>query len=645
MGERILITSALPYANGPIHIGHIAGAYLPADIYFKYQKLKGREVIHICGTDENGVQITIKAEEEGTTPKRVADKYHKIIKDAFSKFGIEFTNFSRTSKKIHHDFSQKFFLKLHENGYLEKKEVEQLYCENCDRFLPDRYVTGKCPYCDADARGDQCESCGRWLEPTMLKEPKCALCGGTPVIRKTFHWFFRLDLLKDKLAQWLNTKKHWKPNVIEFAKNWIKELRPRPITRDLHWGVPVPLPEAQGKVLYVWFDAPLGYISATIEWNEKEWEKWWKDENTKLVQFMGKDNIVFHTIVWPAMLMAHGDFILPAEIPANEFMNLEGQKLSTSRNWAIWLHDYLDGFPPDPLRYTLILNMPEKGDANFSWEDFNLKNNELNDILGNFVHRTLQFIKRYLNNKIPEKGKIIAEDNEIIEKMKEYSKRAGDYIDKFEFRQAMRHTMDFVRECNRYFEHGKPWEKTERTPTVIYTCTKIIANLGTFLHPFLPFTAEKIRNYLNVQQVKWDEIGEIEPHTGMELGEVEPLFQKYKRERIEIEKRKLGKKFITIDEFKKIELRIGKVEEAERLTKKLLKLKVRVGKELRQIVAGIGKEYEPEQLIGKEIIIVANLQPKVIYGEVSEGMMLCAGEKHPVILTPEKEVTPGAKVL
>ena len=544
--NRILITSALPFANGKIHIGQLAGCYLPADIYFKYQKLKKRDVIHICGTDEHGVLISLKALQEKTTPREIVDRYYLGIKESFENFGIEYTNFSRTTKPLHYKTAQDFFLKLHKKGFLTPKTSEQLYCETCKRWLPERFVEGICPYCDSPgARGDQCEQCGRWLEPTMLKEPQCQMCGSTPIIRKTKHWCLRLDLLQPELEKWIKAKKGWRENVTKFVDTWLREgLEPRPVTRDIDWGVPVPLPEAKDKVIYVWFENLIGYISSTIEWSPEGWKDYWLNPDTELVHFIAKDNIVFHAIVWPSMLIAHGDFVLPTQIPANEFLNLEGRKLSTSRNLAVWLPDYLEEFEPDPLRYALTINAPEKGDVDFTWDDFLAKNNyELSDILGNFVNRTLLFITKHLNGKVPHPSTYTEEDENLLKKIELTRDSVGSSIESFEFKKSLKTIMALVKEGNRYFDYNKPWLKDERTDTVIYVCTTLIANLGILIQPFLPFTAQAIRDMLDVETYPsdWDSIGKFKLPEGMPIKKPKILFKKIEKSQIEAQKQKLGK--------------------------------------------------------------------------------------------------------
>lgn len=657
--NKILVTTALPYANGPLHLGHLAGCYLPADVYVRYQRLRRRNCIHIGGTDENGVPITIKAEQEGKTPREVVNYYHKTIKESFTKFGIKFDNFSRTSIPLHHKTSQDFFLNLHSKGYIVPKTEKQFFCPKCQRFLPDRYVEGICPYCGSEgARGDQCDECGKWLEPRNLKNPRCKLCGSTPVYRKTKQWFFRLDLLEPRLKEWLVSKQDWKENVTSFALGWIKEgLNPRAITRDISWGIPVPLPEADGKVLYVWFDNVIGYISSTIEWAQKlgkpeKWRDYWLSQDTELVHFIGKDNIVFHAINWPAMLMAHGGFILPSQIPANEFLTIEAKQMSTSRNWAIWLDDYLDKFPPDPLRYTLANNAPERSDSNFTWDGFlNKNNNELVGTFGNLVNRTLQFINNYMGGRIPEKGGLQPADVEILKKIEEKKKEVEDAYENFSPKRATEKFMELAREGNRYFDYLKPWEAIkndrERLPTVIWTSTTLIANLGVMAEPVMPFSAEKIKNFLRIKHWEWDDIGGAIINQGTQLGKTEILFKPVSNEKIEIERRKMMSDIIKFSEFEALDLRIAEIKGAEKIegTDKLIKLLVDTGGDMRHLVAGIGNVYKPEELIGKKIVVLLNLEPKKIRGVESRGMLLAADhDGKPVLLTVDSDVPPGCVV-
>ncbi len=655
---RILVTSALPYANGDIHLGHLAGCYLSADIYTRYQRLKGEDIIHICGTDEHGVPSLLKAEAEGVSPKEIVDYYYKRIKESFEGLGIEFDNFSRTTLPLHYKLAQDFFLRIYKKGYIFPKTVTRFYCPNCKRFLPDRYIEGRCPHCgNPEARGDQCEVCGRWLEPESLIEPTCKICGGTPVPKSTKHWFFDLPKFQDRLKEWLSAK-NWKPNVLEFCEGWFSEgLEPRAITRDLNWGVPVPLEEAKGKVLYVWFEALIGYISSTIEWAEKmnrpeKWKDYWLDPKTKLVHFIGKDNIVFHAIVWPAMLMAYGEFILPSEIPANEFLNLESRPLSTSRNWAIWLPEYLSEFEPDPLRYALASNLPENRDVDFTWRDFQARNNnELADILGNFVNRVLLFSKKYYSGRIPEPKSYTEDDRKLLSLINTVVEEVGRSIERFEIKNGIKEIMRLVSEGNRYFDYQRPWstriEEPERCKATISTCFKLISSLEILLKPYLPFTSLKIKSMLGLGNRRWEEAKN--PTLPPEIRNIEILFSKIEEERIKLQIAKLkgGKMEITIDDFKKLDIRIGKVTKAERVegTEKLILLEVDIGKERRTLVAGIAKSYKPQELLGKNIVLLVNLKPTKIRGIESQGMLLAAVDGENIsLLTTDKEVSPGSEV-
>jgi len=675
--QKYLVTSALPYANGPIHLGHLAGAYLPADIYVRYLRLKGRDVVFICGSDEHGVPITITAEKEGVTPKEVVDRYYSLHKQVFEKMGIGFDNFSRTSLKLHHRTAQEFFLRLYRKGLLREKTIEQFYCPRCRRFLADRYVEGTCPFCEAKgARGDQCEACGKWLEPIQLVDPACIICGSTPVIQKTRHWFLPLGEFQDKIKRWLDTKTHWKPNVINFCYGWFKEgLEDRAVTRDLNWGVPVPLKDARGKVLYVWFDAPIGYISSTKEWAIKtgqpdRWKDYWLDPETKLVHFIGKDNIVFHAVVWPAILMGRGEYILPSEIPANEFLNIEGRKISTSKNYAVWLDEYLEKFPPDPLRYCLAANAPETKDADFSWRDFQARNNsELADIIGNFANRTLAFTERYFKSKVPSPEEYNGLDQEMINRLSQIPRTMGDCFEAFEVRRACREFMDLARFANKYFNDKEPWRTRREAPgvcrTTLYLCLEALRTLAIVMHPLMPFSAEKLWRMLNlegkVEEQSWDKAGELSLRPNHRIGDPEILFPKIPDNMIEEEIEKLNRivegetspraavkpSLIGIDEFKRVDLRAAKILSAERVekTEKLLKLQVEVGDEKRQIVAGIAQSYSPEDLVGKSIVLVANLEPAKIRGVESQGMLLATGEGDKIALvTFDREVESGGRV-
>jgi methionyl-tRNA synthetase len=556
--KRTLVTSALPYANGPIHLGHLAGCYLPADIYTRYQRHRRQDIIHICGTDENGVPITIRAEKEEVSPQEIVDRYHQNIAESFQQFGISFDNFSRTSLPIHHRMAQEFFSKINRLGFIEPRVVKQLYCDHCQRFLADRYIEGTCPNCGTPgARGDQCENCGHWLEPTSLVDPICKICNGTPRVRKTKHWFFRLDAFQDRLQTWLADKTQWKSNVKEFTRGWLDEgLKPRAITRDLQWGVPVPLKEAQDKVLYVWFDAPIGYISSTIEWSQKRgqpdlWKAYWLDEETRLIHFIGKDNIVFHALVWPATLMAYDEYILPAEIPANEFLNMEGKQLSTSRNWAVWLPDYLQEFSPDPLRYCLAINAPENRDSDFTWTDFQSKNNgDLADVLGNFINRTLTFVTKYFDSQIPQPGPFEGEDQAVIEAIKKAPSVVGDLLETFQVKKALAECMNLARLGNKYFNDQEPWrtrrEDPQRCATTLHLCAQMLSSLSVLFNPFLPFSTEKLWKMLNqdeaLSNLDWEQGGELRLGAGHRIGPLEILFPKIEDQVIErqIEKLRQG---------------------------------------------------------------------------------------------------------
>lgn len=665
---KILVTSALPYANGEIHFGHLAGAYLPADIYVKYHRLKGADIVFICGSDEHGVPITIAAQQAGISPRELVDRYHPSIKRSFQEFGIEFDNYSRTSLPIHYETAQDFFLKVYRNGFIAPKTTKQLYCPRCRMFLADRYVEGVCPACaTAGARGDQCEACGKWLEPFELVEPRCKTCGAIPEVKETTHWFFALSKIEDRLKTWLETKRHWKPNVKRFCEGWFKRgLQDRPITRDLSWGVPVPLPEAKNKVMYVWFDAPIGYISSTKEWAKNtgkpdKWQEYWLDPKTKLVHFIGKDNIVFHAIVWPAMLMAHGDYILPAEIPANEFLNLEGAKLSTSRNWAIWLPDYLKRYRADPLRYSLAVNLPENRDVDFTWADFLARNNnELADVFGNFVNRVAVFIKNNYGGRVPSALGIDEPAEEVLTTLSKATQEIGQLIESFQIKDATRLLMTLPALGNRYFDHEMPWrtfrENRVRCDRTINVCTRLVSALEILTFPFMPETSRKIGRMLGLGKRSWNDAAN--PAVPKELtGPVEILFEKLDDAIVVQERARLGaksvneakeeKKMITIDDFKKVELRVARIISAERVvgTSKLIKMMIDLGNEQRQIVAGIGEAYQPEGLIGRNVVVVANLQPARIRGVESNGMLLAAVDGSKVaLITIDQEVTPGALV-
>jgi methionyl-tRNA synthetase len=557
LSEKILVTAALPYANGPLHLGHLAGAYIPADVYVRYQRLKGADVLFICGSDEHGVPITIRADKENVTPKEIVDRYHSMMKKSFQRIGLSFDNYSRTSLPLHHKISQDFFLNLHQKGCINEQSVRQYYCAACGRFLPDRYIEGECPHChQSGARGDQCEACGRWLEPEQLIAPKCKVCGSPPELRTTRHWYFRLSEFQKRLEEWQDSKPDWKSNVREFCSGWFQEgLTDRPITRDIDWGIPVPLPEAQGKVLYVWFDAPIGYISSSVEWAQKQgnperWRDYWLDKKTRLIHFIGKDNIVFHAIVWPATLMAHGDFILPSQIPANEFLNIEGKKISTSRNWAVWVDDYLDVFPPDPLRYWLEANAPESKDADFTWKDFQTRNNsELADVLGNLINRCLSFVEKHFDARVPAAGNLSDADRRVLSAVEDATKRIGAALDEFQVRRAVGELMDLARVGNKYFNDEAPWTslKTDRTrcAATLNTTIQLQAALAVLMGPFLPFSAEKLWRMLNAPgshyNQHWDDVPKLRLPDNHPLGKREILFSKIEDSIIEEQIAKLGK--------------------------------------------------------------------------------------------------------
>ncbi len=670
--KRILVTSALPYANGPLHLGHIAGAYLPADIYVRYQRLKGRDVIYICGSDEHGVPITVTADNEGISPQDVVDRYHAMNKESFEKLGISFDNYSRTSLPLHHKTAQKFFTILLEKGDLLVKESEQFYSEKAKRFLPDRYVEGTCPYCGYEkARGDQCDKCGKWLEPRELINPVSKIDGSKPVLKKTQHWYFPMGRFAESWKRWFNSH-NWKENVRNYCMGWYKEgLKDRPITRDLHWGVSVPLKKAEGKALYVWFDAPIGYISSTIEWADKlgdpdRWKTYWCDEGTKLVHFIGKDNIVFHAILFPMMLMEIGGYVLPEAIPANEYLTIEGRKISTSQNYAIWLKDYLEVFPPDPLRYTLAANAPETKDTDFSWKQFQSRNNdELADILGNFINRTLTFAHNYCGGKVPERGELTSLDRQMLQQIQEAPEKIGNLLEKFEVRSATKSFMDLCRSANKYFNDKAPWETRKSDPesckTTIHICLQTAEALTVLTAPFLPFTSKKLKTILNIsREFQWDQERTEHLPAGHKLGKPEILFTKIEDNVIEREIEKLKKmetkprkekwpveEFIDIETFRKVELKTAKVVEAEIIkgADKLLKVIVDVGDEKRQIVVGVAESYSPEEILGKTVIVAANLKTAKIRSVESQGMLLAvATEKGYTLLTTDGEANPGVLV-
>lgn len=674
--NRTLVTSALPYANGPVHIGHLAGVYVPADIYVRYLRLKGEEVIHIGGSDEHGVPITIRAKKEGVTPQDIVDKYHSLIKKSFAEFGISFDIYSRTSSEIHKKTASDFFLDLYNKGEFEEQTSEQYYDEEAQMFLADRYIMGECPHCgNPNAYGDQCESCGTSLSPTDLKNPRSTISGATPIMKETKHWYLPLDKHEGWLRQWiLEDHKEWKTNVYGQCKSWLDMgLHPRAVSRDLDWGVPVPLPEAKGKVLYVWFDAPIGYISNTKELLPDTWEKWWKSEDTKLVHFIGKDNIVFHCIVFPAMLKAEGSFILPENVPANEFLNLEGDKISTSRNWAVWLHEYLEDFPgqQDVLRYVLTANAPETKDNDFTWRDFQARNNnELVAILGNFINRALVLTQKYFDNKVPQIHELTDYDKETLKEFTDVKSVVESYLDAYRFRDALKEAMNLARIGNKYLADTEPWKvaKTDmaRVETILNIALQITANLAIAFEPFLPFSAAKIRTFVNMDNLSWNQLGRVDLlPVGHQLNPSELLFAKIEDETIEKQVQKLldtkkaneasveikvapQKPNVTFDDFAKLDLRVGKVLECTKVPKadKLLQFLIDDGIGKRTIISGIAAWYKPEDLVGKQVCFIANLEPRKLRGIESQGMILSVEdtEGNLSLIQPSKEVEPGCQI-
>ena len=672
---RTLVTAALPYANGPVHIGHLAGVYVPADIYTRYLRLKGEDVVFVGGSDEHGVPITIKAKKEGVTPQDIVDRYHKIIKDSFKGLGISFDIYSRTTSKIHEQTASDFFRTLYDKGEFVEKTTKQLYDEEAHQFLADRYVTGTCPHCGFDhAYGDQCEACGTSLNATDLINPKSAITGNVPVLRETKHWYMPLDKWEPALRKWiLEDHKEWKPNVYGQCKSWLDEhLQPRAVTRDLDWGIPVPVKGAEGKVLYVWFDAPIGYISNTKELLPDTWEKYWKSKDTRIIHFIGKDNIVFHCLIFPAMLMAEGSYQLPENVPANEFLNLEGDKISTSRNWAIWLNEYLEEFPgkQDVLRYVLTANAPETKDNDFTWRDFQARNNnELVAILGNFVNRALVLTHKFFGGKVPEAGELTEADKAVIAEFKDVKEKLGSDIEHFHFREALKEAMNLARIGNKYLADTEPWKlaKTDmaRVATIMNLALQITANLAIAFEPFLPFSAQKLRAMLNMPEANWDKLGSVDIlPAGAEVQKPQLLFEKIddsvvdaqiaRLERIKQENiinnftpRAIGPN-VAFDDFQKLDIRVGKVLECSKVKKadKLLQFKIDDGLKGRTIVSGIAKYYKPEDLVGKEVCFIANFPPRTFKGIESHGMILSAedADGRLVVIGPQGEVKPGVQV-
>jgi len=679
--KRYTITAALPYTNGPIHIGHLAGVYVPADIYARYLRLIGKDVAYISGSDEHGAAIPMRAKKEGVSPQVIIDKYHGIIKKSFIDFGISFDNYSRTSSKIHHETASDFFTKMYNDGEFIEEVSAQLYDAEANQFLADRFVVGTCPKCGfEESYGDQCESCGTSHNATDLINPKSAITGNIPTVKETKHWFLPLDKHEDFLREWIleGHKKDWKPNVYGQVKSWVDDgLRPRAVTRDLDWGIPVPLEGADGKVLYVWFDAPIGYISSTKEWAAREgknWEDYWKKEDTKMVHFIGKDNIVFHCIIFPSMLKAHGDYILPDNVPANEFLNLEGNKLSTSKNWAVWLHEYLEEFPnqQDVLRYTLTANAPESKDNDFTWKDFQAKNNnELVAIFGNFINRVVVLTNKYYDGIVPEPNDFSEIDEDVLAAIKEFPLTIGKSIERYRFREASQELMNLARLGNKYLADEEPWKviklDEERVQTIMYVALQISAALAVVSEPFLPFSATKLKNILNIgASLSWEDVTEntiLLPATH-QINKAELLFSKIEDKEIEAQVEKLAatkianeqenkvtapqKETIEFEDFTKLDIRVGTILEAEKVakTKKLLKLKVDVGIDTRTIVSGIAESFSPEEIIGLQVSVLVNLAPRKIRGVESQGMILMTDtpDGKLAFVTPSKEVKNGQAV-
>ena len=680
--KRTTVTAALPYANGGVHIGHLAGVYVPADIYVRYLRLKKQDVIFIGGSDEHGVPIMIRARKEGITPQDVVDRYHSLIKKSFEDFGISFDIYSRTTSETHHNLASDFFRKLYDNGKLIEKETEQYYDEEAHQFLADRYIVGECPHCHNDhAYGDQCERCGSDLSPMELIDPHSTISGSKPVIKKTKNWYLPLNEYQEWLKQWiLEDHQEWRSNVYGQCKSWLDmDLQPRAMTRDLDWGIPVPVDGADGKVLYVWFDAPIGYISNTKELCDREpqkwgkWETWWKDEETRLVHFIGKDNIVFHCLIFPVMLKAHGGYILPDNVPANEFLNLENDKISTSRNWAVWLHEYLADLPgkQDVLRYVLTANAPETKDNNFTWKDFQERNNnELVAVYGNFVNRALQLTKKYFNGIVPVCGELLEVDRQALSEFKNVKQDVETLLDAFKFRDAQKEAMNLARIGNRYITECEPWKvwKTDpkRVQTILYISLQLVANLAIAFEPFLPFSSEKLRKMINLDRFEWNQLRSTDLlQPGHALAEPELLFEKIEDEVIERQLQKLEatkkaneaasykakeiKPTIAFGDFEKLDIRVGRIKHCERVKKanKLLKFTIDDGSGTdRIIVSGIAKFYEPEELIGKDVCFIANLAPRKLMGIESQGMILSAEnfDGNLSVTTVMREVKPGSPV-
>lgn len=679
MSKRKMITAALPYANGPVHIGHLAGVYIPADVYARFQRNTGQEIAFICGSDEHGIPITIRAKKEGITPQDVVDKYHEIIKKSFADLGISFDEYSRTTSKKHYEVSQEFFLNLYNKGKFEEEISEQFFDEQAGEFLADRYIVGTCPKCsNENAYGDQCEKCGSTLSPTELINPKSMLSGNTPVLKETKNWYLPLNEYENFLNEWI-IKGHqddWKPNVYGQVKSWLNDgLKPRAMTRDLNWGVPVPLPNAEGKVLYVWFDAPIGYISFTQEWaekNGKNWKDFWQNEETDLIHFIGKDNIVFHCIIFPSMMKAHGDYIMPKNVPAFEFLNLENDKISTSRNWAVWAHEYVEDFPDqqDALRYALLSSAPETKDNNFTWKDFQTKNNsELVGIFGNFINRVTVLTQKYYNGIVPQPNKFEQVDKDLFHEMQQIPEKIGKNLDEFRFRDALTEMMNLARLGNKYLADEEPWkvikDNPERVKTQMFCALQVAGALAYLCEPFLPFTSQKMKSGLNLENKNWYEVLNTPPiPTGHQINEMPLLFSKIEDDVIEAQIKKLEntkinnqktnpnanpmKEQISFDDFTKIDLRTATILEAEKVEKadKLLKLKVDTGVDVRTVVSGIAESFSPEEIIGKQVMILLNLAPRKIRGIESQGMLLLTTKPDGKLsfVTPDEKVENGIEI-
>ena len=679
MSKRKMITAALPYANGPVHIGHLAGVYIPADVYARFQRSTGQEVAFICGSDEHGIPITIRAKKEGITPQDVVDKYHEIIKKSFADLGISFDEYSRTTSKKHYEVSQEFFLNLYNKGKFEEEISEQFFDEQAGEFLADRYIVGTCPKCNNEnAYGDQCEKCGSTLSPTELINPKSMLSGNTPVLKETKNWYLPLNEYENFLNEWI-IKGHqddWKPNVYGQVKSWLNDgLKPRAMTRDLNWGVPVPLPNAEGKVLYVWFDAPIGYISFTQEWaekNGKNWKDFWQNEETDLIHFIGKDNIVFHCIIFPSMMKAHGDYIMPKNVPAFEFLNLENDKISTSRNWAVWAHEYVEDFPDqqDALRYALLSSAPETKDNNFTWKDFQTKNNsELVGIFGNFINRVTVLTQKYYNGIVPQPNEFEQVDKDLYHEMQQIPEKIGKNLDEFRFRDALTEMMNLARLGNKYLADEEPWkvikDNPERVKTQMFCALQVAGALAYLCEPFLPFTSQKMKSGLNLGNKNWYEVLNTPPiPTGHQINEMPLLFSKIEDDVIEAQIKKLEntkinnqktnpnanpmKEQISFDDFTKIDLRTATILEAEKVEKadKLLKLKVDTGVDVRTVVSGIAESFSPEEIIGKQVMILLNLAPRKIRGIESQGMLLLTTKPDGKLsfVTPDEKVENGIEI-